>query len=666
MFKESYWNYLQKFSYETRNSARLFCEFLTKKREIDWEICRKNDRKIADKEKKSNVNENENGLCKYLVDQVEFSDAWKQDPTVDGMVRMIGAIYQQWKKYGMFPDPGKITFRFFDLGQFGLSDSLYTQMNARGWPLTAFESVKAALDKQAEQCQSKEWLEQWHQNIDGKWTKWFWKQYSDVGRNYNPVVERVDKPLLRIIARAAALFALENAEKTQKKGHEIQDIFGPLLTLSGGESFVPCSLFADALSISDNVGHMSCKDGLEFLDRFLHFIVDEESMAELAIQPSWKKVILRDFLSEENRLLYKRTLILYAAFKCQEPKWMRVVWNIVENGDIDHIERFMGAFGLITELSAHAASIEEYLASDIAVRSKFAEEQMAEERLKARLICNQNDGDAWRTSIQEAESHPLLRGNLSALLYTQDTPKSFSERMVAFKKLFPEGNQEVKQFARICLAMLKLGDCSQAQKGHWRFPTCQSAFDSIFHLRSGQDSFRGVLRELLSIVAQGGDIEDVDYRGNRENSMDWRWYFCHYPQVFIFDDNNNGFHGFYHWDDNIHMPMWQMTSDNLHASHRNPFLFAISVGQDKLGWRSSRAGDGLLHIDGTRLCIGVCQGGFSIKGGQISQLEAIEGLDKEEVLQDADGGVRLITKNDVDLIAFGREMLDKLHRSIQS
>src|SRR5574344_1384337 len=143
----------KKFTYETRVSSREFCEHLS---EFSTEMSKEFQGTISD----------------FIQQQTWFYSAWKQDPTIQAMLRMLSGIpdidkngneiidgleelfkdysTEQFKSYWKKlteQDNQKcpIVFYYLDLQGLNLSDDLYIKMNARGEPLTSFENFKADL-----------------------------------------------------------------------------------------------------------------------------------------------------------------------------------------------------------------------------------------------------------------------------------------------------------------------------------------------------------------------------------------------------------------------------------------------------------------------------------------------------------------------------------------
>lgn len=116
-----------------------------------------------------------------------FDYLWSFDPTIQSMLVMIDSIWEDmdWDLdlKQCLANLKKITFKFLNLGEFGLSDELFIKMNARGKQLSSFDFVKSTIEEEI-QIQKKEQHcdssteENWRSLIDGKWIDWFWNMYA--------------------------------------------------------------------------------------------------------------------------------------------------------------------------------------------------------------------------------------------------------------------------------------------------------------------------------------------------------------------------------------------------------------------------------------------------------------------------------------------------------
>lgn len=121
--------FLVKFSYETRYSARYFCAELVK-------FCPSFSEKISAE----------------IINQAWFPLDWKKDPTISSMLVMIDAINDKFKDIEDIWSKlknGAITFYFLPIKDMGLTDELYIKMNSRGKPLTLLNTSKLSLKERS-------------------------------------------------------------------------------------------------------------------------------------------------------------------------------------------------------------------------------------------------------------------------------------------------------------------------------------------------------------------------------------------------------------------------------------------------------------------------------------------------------------------------------------
>lgn len=146
---------LRNFTYETRTSSRDF---------IDWlcgEFLKPNS---SEEYKHSKIS-----LSDFIQKQIGFYSGWKQDPTVQSVLRMLSGTQVVNKKTQKIETPfedgieqvfngfeeklfdrlfiNDCPIKFYHLDLLGIkqSDNLYVKMNARGEQLTSFENFKADL-----------------------------------------------------------------------------------------------------------------------------------------------------------------------------------------------------------------------------------------------------------------------------------------------------------------------------------------------------------------------------------------------------------------------------------------------------------------------------------------------------------------------------------------
>ncbi len=95
------------------------------------------------------------GLIDFLTNQPWYFRSWRLDPTIQSVLEMLASIHARFSgTAGLFArlidqERPPITFQLLDLDSFNLTDDLYIKMNARGMPLTPFETFKARYEQES-------------------------------------------------------------------------------------------------------------------------------------------------------------------------------------------------------------------------------------------------------------------------------------------------------------------------------------------------------------------------------------------------------------------------------------------------------------------------------------------------------------------------------------
>ncbi|MBT62539.1 MAG: hypothetical protein CML13_04930 [Puniceicoccaceae bacterium] len=383
---------LSKFSYETRSSSKAFCHGLIME---DFEVDFAPERKVSIS----------------IIDCPWYFAAWRSDPTVDGMLRMLDAIHEKFKQVddlwerltaGEF---GQITFNYIKLESCGLSDDLYIKMNARGKPLTAFENFKALLEKKisTEKWDSERALaDHFSIKVDTVWTDAFWEliKPDDSGERH------IDRPFWNFFKQIAAC-SIANGEQPYKlKEYRILGLLNETDDLA--PRHFDESGYADLYTALDLVSkeRFCAKPSTEL--RFWGLVYDLDTILLEVIQgigPIYKKRVL---LQAQIRFFAHNGEVGTAYHN-----WMRVVRNIVQQATIDSPETFIGAIRLINELSRGIHKIYAYLSHE-KIESTFAGEQVKEEVRKAQIIEKYPEQTAL---IHELEDLAYCQGRIGFALY---------------------------------------------------------------------------------------------------------------------------------------------------------------------------------------------------------------------------------------------------------
>lgn len=479
---------LKKFTYETRISSREFCE----------ELCKSENFKSFDG----------NNIVSYITSQTWFYSSWKQDPTIQSMLRMLGGTQIKGKSGNDIPDGieevfkdkkkedfsgywdklesdnAPIVFYYLPLKDFGLSDDLYIKMNARGKQLTNFENFKADLvgyiKKKAEE-ENEKWknlassVNGIPAKLDMEWTDIFWQNKTDDGR--------IDEIYFAFLNRYFLYSLLQRnnlAENLQE-----DKIFIYLYGSNGNDTDLQYTSKAFEFDKFPEL-HSSLESLEKTLDNLYKSISDENSKISSekfsaikeAVKAPWKKdpddnsfCFIPEYKSNIiTNLTQSHRVVFFAVCKYFENKkykeqsfkrWMRIVWNIVENSNVNNISSMQGCMKLIKELAEESFEnredngnedycIYELLCTleDGFVEKSFAKEQLKEEIAKAKQILDgdqlrkYNDNKTWEDVIIEAENYAFFKGAIRFLFRNEKGEwdwKDFDTKWGNAKKIFNDG-----------------------------------------------------------------------------------------------------------------------------------------------------------------------------------------------------------------------------------
>jgi hypothetical protein len=358
----------------------------------------------------------ESSVARVIEDQSWFFRSWRLDPTIQSALNMIDAIAKEFRNvthgYSRLVDVQNpcVTFQMLDLDNFGLSDDLYIKMNARGKPLTSFETLKARLEQEiAFVCpgESKDLnkttvslKEYFSQKIDTSWSDLFWK-YRD------QKTQLFDDRLMHLIRAVALITRAPDAKDFERVAY--------VLRFGTGISFLKLQELGciDRPMITTLIGLLdawSAADGLKT------FLKDKKYYDEARV--------FNDVINDSSRLTYEH-LILFQAYCLFLIKhvgaidanalsdWMRVVRNLVLNTPFDSLAELKRGFRGILDLLPSSGNIVDQLSAGFIRVSGFNVQQIQEERVKAYLLRRSPE---WHDPVYESENHPYFKGQIEFLL----------------------------------------------------------------------------------------------------------------------------------------------------------------------------------------------------------------------------------------------------------
>lgn len=357
-------------------------------------------------------------LSDLITNQPWFFRSWRLDPTVQSVLCMLDAIHLRFagssNLYDRLIDENRpsITFQLLDLENFGLSDDLYIKMNARGVPLTPFETFKA----------------RYEQELEGQ----FGGLTRKIGEHNFPIREFVAR---RMDTNWFDLFWAENRKAASFVDESMFNVFRLLALVTRDPENEDCLKYVTMLT-RESPNYSAFHDN-GWLD-------EEFSRTLIAVLEQWAsgtdglRTLLpnSDYFDERNvftKLTNSSTslavseILLFMAYvdfireheESLDPdklnQWLRVVHNLIINSNIDRVERLPMGMSVIRALLPSANEILQNLQAGN-LPSTFppnVKNQADEEILKAKLLLGD---DGWRRLIDRAELHGYFRGQIEFLM----------------------------------------------------------------------------------------------------------------------------------------------------------------------------------------------------------------------------------------------------------
>lgn len=348
-------NLFQKFTYETRKSSRDFLKELTKNRSDIFTSALLPSEEIEDSE--------------------WFISVWRYDPTIQSSLVMLNAIkdtfsdVENLSKRLSPSENAPLTFKFLEMNDLGMEDSLYIKLNARGKPLTPFENLKAQMIERQQKLKLP-FVTEVEKNLDGKWTDLFWsssREKFDTAYLTFFGVLFMNNGIIPSDVNWANTF---DYEKIEEKTFKI--IYHTLNFLCENKDNMSHQIIFNALS-----------DNRTYSDRVLvHAVTTYLYMAKGTDNGSLKQ-------------------------------WLRIIKNLTVNTRIDELDIYHRAIEGINKLASNWDDLLLYF-SESGIIQGFSQEQIEEEQIKARMILQSN---GFAKIIYKAEAHPYFNGQIRSALY---------------------------------------------------------------------------------------------------------------------------------------------------------------------------------------------------------------------------------------------------------
>ena len=503
---ESECSCLKSFSYETRFSARAFCQDL-----VDFTP----DFTLP--------------VAKQIRNQAWFPLEWEKDPTISAMLTMIDTIVEKfapvqdlWQKL----KNGKISFYFLPIQDMGLTDELYIKMNSRGKPLTQFEHFKAELEKTI-RSHSDELAKRIIAKIDSSWTDLLWSYRGD-----NNII---DDEFIRYFKFICSILYYKAGQSTRNKSSDAFDLLKDLFSTANENAVANVEFLESYFDCWTNLPNKMSP--AQYLAQFMSAQHELGKIISSPIDIFQECLDQCDELSGYSRkFTLGRAVLLYAVIQYllnrdsitedQFRRRLRSIQNLINNSsnELSDSEDRQGGNRLPATLK-QVDSIILKAEVDLALGPNLNGNQLKEEKAK---LAWTGTNPSLAESLFILEDHPLLYGQI-AIIGLENT-----ELFPRFGKLF---DQE-RRYDTIMKALMTEGIYAQynnkcvIQLGSGK----EASWKSLFH-RSGSTGFEQTKDALTSLLAKNEHFS-TDWLNNQVNTfiadrearkqLDFQYYYIKY------------------------------------------------------------------------------------------------------------------------------------------
>lgn len=503
----SKYSFLNKFSYETRYSARDFCHFL-----IDF--APEFNCKISDE----------------IIEQNWFPLDWKKDPTINSMLVMLDSIDEKFNDIPNLWDKlcnKAITFYFLPIKDMGLTDELYIKMNSRGKPLTDFEHFKAEFEREIKK-QDDAYANSIINKIDIDWTDMLW--------TYRGEDNVIDDEFLRYFNFICDIICYKNGNSPLGKSSNEFDLLKEYFT---GEK----DKVLENIQLLEKYFDCWCKipnqqNIKEFFESFISREHEENKiMLDSRNETDLFEACLRSFGAKKQFTLAKLVLLysVIAYLLNQEritfeqfKRRFRIINNLVRNSDdeIHNDENRDGGNRLPAILKQiDSIIIEGKISTEFS--PNFNLNQLNEEIEKDKWV-NENEKEAEK--LYALEDHKILHGQISILGL---------EHIDLAERFFTLFNCN---WDKVDCALLAINNYRQQNLNKWRYQMGSSenplAWEALFH-KSKSQGYDNTKNVLVTLLSKTDDIDDDLLTSIAETYLkecedkkifEWRYYYIKYPE----------------------------------------------------------------------------------------------------------------------------------------
>lgn len=518
---------LQKFSYQTRSSSKMFIsKFIEKLVEMEWSG------------KPSVAIENE----------AWFLAVWRKDPTIISILTMLDELdillgskhtdelNELWVRLS---GHSILNFYLLPMNEFSLTDELYIKMNARGVQLTEFENFKAWLQGFLENKIDTSKANHFFQSIDTKWTDLIWTASEDWNKSF-------DASFIHFFKICLLCEHQKYLSKNQKSDYTDEKDIESLVSRLRLNLFISQTEYMTLFSNDVN-------ETIDNLTELLDFAVAHQSKHNIF------KILSTDKPSYEEQANFATTyyFIKYIQNIDQFEDWKRISGWLVKNAKgyynseklmlsvLEALEQLAMYIGHESILQKISTLHQQQDIIELCSKTAFEKSHIEHEIEKAKLILQDQ---AWKELLNKYEEHNYFYGRVDFLLdYAKADDHTVCMEKFAYyaeiaAKLFVDEFIKDKEY-RLHRCFLSLGNyfvkygrnlsfCSDSYNSYRdRAENWRLVFDNN---RVSEQNKTPQLKALLDLLDDDVSFAKLEIIRNHKLAQiyDWRRYFILDARIF--------------------------------------------------------------------------------------------------------------------------------------
>ncbi len=367
------------FTYETRPSAHSFLEF----------IC------------KETIPQTIASFKDYFVHEARwFDNTWMLDPSVEAFVIMLDCIHgneiinSSINLFTILTTTDIVSFYFLPLEEFGLSEEIYTRMNARGKQLTPFEKFKSKLFAAIDY--DEDLKNEVSEKIEYAWVDNLWHYREEQ-------IYTIDKYFMNLLRFVALVtFYERNLGEKRKKAN---------IDLDDEDQLV--SVFDDVSSVKFLINVFDLLPRLKKLaGSVMLYPWANDSIGTIGMM--LKEVVLNNAHDDITTVLLLYSALQYM-IKHKDDSGMKDYLTVVRNMLVNTKDKSQREWPRLLPVLKDLASDNIYellLNPDFRIEVIYSEQQKEEIR-KAKLI---SINSRFKALLQKIENNVHFKGNINSLL----------------------------------------------------------------------------------------------------------------------------------------------------------------------------------------------------------------------------------------------------------